>query len=99
MAHSQDDGLAPQRTKVERFDHCTLLYLYRSRVDAEGAFSLIDSPVILTKESMISVHRARSSLDTAGIVGRLERDPAILAEGVPALLWSLLDSCAKSSSP
>ena len=91
MSHTEAGGLAPQRTKIERFEHGTLLYLYRSQIASDGALRLIDSPVILTKESLVTVHQDEP-LDTDAIVGRLERSPAILAEGVPALLWSLLDA-------
>jgi len=91
VAHAEADGLAPSRTKVERFEHGTLLYLYRSRINTDGSLHVSDSPVILTKESMISV-RQDEPLDTDAIIGRLERNPAVLAEGVPALLWSMLDA-------
>ena len=91
LTHTATDGLAPQRTKIDRFSHSTLLYLYRARVESDGSLRLIDSPVILTKESMISV-RGAEHLDSDQIIDRLERSPAILADGVPALLWSLLDT-------
>jgi magnesium transporter len=91
MTHTEEDGFAPQRTKIERFTHGTLLYLYRSQLNPDRSLKLIDSPVILTPESMISVHH-HETLDTDAIIERLQRNPAMLSEGIPALLWSLLDS-------
>jgi magnesium transporter len=90
LVHAENDGVTPQRTKIDRFPHGNLLYLYRAEIEKSGSLRLIDSPVIITKESMISIQR-KEPLDTEGLITRLERNPQILDEGVPALLWAVLD--------
>jgi magnesium transporter len=90
LVHAENDGVTPQRTKIDRFPHGNLLYLYRAEIDASGVLGLIDSPVIITKDSLISIRRGQP-LDADELIARLERNPQILDEGVPALLWAILD--------
>jgi magnesium transporter len=91
LMHAEMDGYAPQRTKIDRFPHGNLLYLYRSYIEESGTLRLVDAPVIITKESMISVQKERTDA-TNDLIARLEQNPQILDEGVPALLWAQLDA-------
>ena len=90
VQHAVSDNLALQRTKLERFPHSTLLYLYRSHLETDGTLHLIDSPVIVTREAMITVQRD-DPLDGDALVARWDRNPQVLDYGVPALLWAVLD--------
>jgi magnesium transporter len=90
VQHADSDNLALQRTKLERFPHSTLLYLYRSHLEADGTLHLIDSPVIVTREAMITVQRDEP-LDKDALIARWDRNPQVLDYGVPALLWAVLD--------
>ena len=90
LQHSVSDSLALQRTKLERFPYSTLLYLYRSTLDAAGTLHLVDTPVIVTREAMITVQRD-APLDVEGLIQRWDRNPQVLDYGVPALLWAVLD--------
>jgi len=90
LQQTANASLAPQRTKLERFPHSHLLYLYRSELGSDGTLRLIDSPVIVTRESMISIQRDEP-IEADSIIARLERNPILLEQGVPALLWGLLD--------
>jgi magnesium transporter len=90
MQHTATDNLAPQRSKLERFPHSTLLYLYRSDLIANGTIRLIDSPVIVTREAMITV-QGDTPLNVEELIGLWERNPHLLDYGVPALLWAVLD--------
>ncbi|HEX5016614.1 MAG TPA: magnesium transporter CorA family protein [Actinomycetes bacterium] len=90
LQHTDAGGIAPQRTAIERFPQGHLLYLYRAQMLDGATLRLIDTPVLITHESMISVQR-EEPIDTEHLLERWERNPLILEQGVPALLWGLLD--------
>ena len=90
LQHAVTDNLALQRTKLERFPNSTLLYLYRSRLNTAGALHLIDTPVIVTPEAMITI-AGETALPAEGLIQLWDRNPQVLDGGVAALLWAVLD--------
>ena len=88
--NTDGSGVAAQRTKLERFPHCVLLYLYRSVLDENNELKLHESPVIMTAESIISVQHEHP-IDRDALLARWQQNPDLLEYGVPALLHGLLD--------
>lgn len=90
LLHTRKSSPAAQRTKLQRFDDVHLLYLYRAVAQTDGALLLVDTPVIITPNCMITL-RADSPIDPDTIVSRLEGNPRTLEQGMSALLWAMLD--------
>lgn len=88
--NSNGDGIGAHRTKLERFPHCVLLYLYRSVLGEDTALDLRGSPVIITSESVIAVEHS-NPIEMSELVARWEQNPELLDHGIPALLYALLD--------
>ncbi len=84
------DGVEAHRTKLERFPNCVLLYLYRSELGEDTALDLRGSPVIITSESVIAVEHAHP-IEMSDLIARWEQNPELLDQGIPALLYALLD--------
>ncbi len=87
-------GIA-QRTKVERFPHCELVYLFRVTLNTDADLTLTAAPLILLPDCLIAVAHDRPTTKTE-LLPRWERNPQLLEYGVPALLYGFLDSIVDS---
>lgn len=90
ISSTNGDGIEAHRTKLERFPNCVLLYLYRSELGADTTLDLRGSPVIITSESVIAVQHSHP-IEMNDLVARWEQNPELLDQGIPALLYALLD--------
>ena len=88
--NTDSGGVGAHRTKLERFPRCVLLYLYRSVLGDDTVLALHESPVIITSESVIAVQHT-NPLEMSDLVARWEQNPELLDQGIPALLYALLD--------
>jgi magnesium transporter len=79
-----------QRTKVERFPRCELVYLFCARLDEDADLKLTAAPLILLPGSVIAVAHERP-ITQAELVPRWERNPQLLEHGVAALWYGFLD--------
>jgi magnesium transporter len=81
---------ASQRTKLDRFPDHVFLYLFRSRLDADGALELREIPLFANRQGVVSVDRSRP-YEPEELVSRWRENPSLLKYGVPALLYGALD--------
>jgi len=81
---------AAQRTKLDRFPDHVFLYLFRSRLDADGTLELREIPLFANRAGVVSVDRSRP-YKAEELVGRWRANPSLLKYGVPALLYGALD--------
>jgi magnesium transporter len=89
--HGSDGPSAiAQRTKVERFPHCELVYLFRAQLRADSELTLTPAPLILLPHSVIAVAHDRP-ITQDELVPRWERNPQLLEYGASALLYGFLD--------
>ena len=73
-----------QRTKVERFPQCELVYLFRARLGEDADLTLTAAPLILLPDSVIAVAHERPITEEE-LVPRWERNPQLLEHGASAL--------------
>lgn len=79
-----------QRTKVERFPQCELVYLFRAKLNEDADLTLTAAPLILLPNAVIAVaHEAPITQDE--LIPRWERNPQLLEHGASALLYGFLD--------
>lgn len=90
LRHADGTSAMAERTKLERFPHCELVYLFRAAVDAAHELELHEAPIIILHGSVIAV-RHEGPHDPADLIGRWEQSPQLLEQGVPALLYGFLD--------
>lgn len=90
LHHVAAMGSIAERTKLERFPHGVLVYLFRTELDVESRLVLHEAPLLLTRHSVIAVEHPRP-FDLDDLVSRWEKNPQILQHGVPALLYGALD--------
>ncbi len=79
-----------QRTKVERFPQCELVYLFRATLTANAELTLTAAPLIVLSHCMIAVAHDQPITQTE-LLPRWERNPQLLEHGVPALMYGFLD--------
>ena len=79
-----------QRTKVERFPHCELIYLFRADLGPDAELDLHAAPVIVLPNTLIAITHDRPFTGDE-LVARWEQNPQLLEHGAPALLYGFLD--------
>lgn len=79
-----------QRTKVERFPDCELVYLFRTQIDSDAELTADPAPLILLPHCLIAITHERSFAEEE-LVPRWERNPQLLRLGTSALLYGFLD--------
>lgn len=87
---SRGSSSIAQRTKVERFPHCELVYLFGTEITDEAELTVHPAPVILLPNCLIAITHGQQFTGEE-LVPRWERNPQLLALGTPALLYGFLD--------